>query len=78
MLWPKLEKRFRTSSWRPINLTAFFFLLACANSSMGFLEDEIDRLKDENKSQHEQILALQAQLQDTEEKMRKVGLLMLY
>lgn len=45
---------------------------------MGFLEDEIDRLKDENKSQHEHILALQAQLQDTEDKMRKVGSLFPY
>lgn len=54
------------------------FLAACANSSMGFLEDEIDRLKDENRSQHEQILALQAQLQDTEDKMRRVGSLMPY
>lgn len=39
---------------------------------MGFLEDEIDRLKDENRSQHEQILALQSQLQDTDDKMHKV------
>lgn len=39
---------------------------------MGFFEDEIDRLKEENRNQHEQILALQAQLQNTEEKMHKV------
>lgn len=46
--------------------------LTCANSSMGLLEDELDRVKDENQMQHEQLLALQAQLQDTEEKLRKV------
>lgn len=40
---------------------------------MGFLEDEIDRLKDENRYQHEQILALQAQLQDSEDRMHKVS-----
>lgn len=51
----------------------FFCVAACANSSMGFLEDEIDRLKDENRNQHEQILALQAQLQDSEDKMDKVS-----
>lgn len=41
---------------------------------MGYLEDELDRVKEENRLQHEQILALQAQLQDTEDKLRKVGL----
>ncbi|CAH1977066.1 unnamed protein product [Acanthoscelides obtectus] len=46
--------------------------LTCANSSMGYLEDEIDRLKDENRQQHEQILALQAKLQDTEQKLTKI------
>lgn len=46
--------------------------LACANSSMGYLEDEIERTKEENRMQHEQILALQAQLNDTEDKLRKV------
>ncbi|RZC36501.1 trafficking kinesin-binding protein milt, partial [Asbolus verrucosus] len=45
--------------------------LTCANSSMGYLEDELDRQKEENRIQHEQILTLQAQLQDTEEKMKK-------
>ncbi|XP_057669700.1 trafficking kinesin-binding protein milt isoform X2 [Diorhabda carinulata] len=46
--------------------------LTCANSSMTYLEDEVDRLKDENRQQHEQILALQSQLQDTESKLRKI------
>ncbi|XP_066245170.1 trafficking kinesin-binding protein milt isoform X1 [Euwallacea similis] len=46
--------------------------LTCANSSMGYLEDELDRVKEENRFQHEQILALQAQLQDTEDKLRKL------
>lgn len=46
--------------------------LTCANSSMNYLEDEIDRLKEENRAQHEQILALQAQLQDTAGKLHKV------
>lgn len=39
---------------------------------MGYLEDEIERLKEENRMQHEQILALQAQLNDTEDKLHKV------
>lgn len=55
-------------------LTRFNFRPACANSSMGYLEDELDRVKEENRVQHEQILALQAQLQDTEDKLRKVSL----
>ncbi|CAG9761135.1 unnamed protein product [Ceutorhynchus assimilis] len=46
--------------------------LTCANSSMGYLEDELDRTKEENRMQHEQILSLQAQLQDTEDKLRKL------
>lgn len=46
--------------------------LTCANSSMGYLEDEIERTKEENRMQHEQILALQAQLNDTDDKLRKV------
>ncbi|XP_050302933.1 trafficking kinesin-binding protein milt isoform X2 [Anthonomus grandis grandis] len=45
--------------------------LTCANSSMSYLEDEIDKVKEENRMQHEQILSLQAQLQDTEDKLRK-------
>nr|XP_022917392.1 trafficking kinesin-binding protein milt isoform X1 [Onthophagus taurus] len=45
--------------------------LACANSSMTFLEDELDRVKEENRLQHEQILALTAKLQDTELKLHK-------
>lgn len=39
---------------------------------MGLLEDEIDRLKDENKAQHEQILILQSKLNDAEVKLAKV------
>ncbi|XP_074031262.1 LOW QUALITY PROTEIN: trafficking kinesin-binding protein milt [Leptinotarsa decemlineata] len=46
--------------------------LTCANSSMGFLEDEIDRLKEENRIQYEQILLLSSQSQDSEEKLRKL------
>ncbi|XP_019771654.2 trafficking kinesin-binding protein milt isoform X1 [Dendroctonus ponderosae] len=46
--------------------------LTCANSSMTYLEDEVDRVKEENRNQHEQILALQSQLQDTEDKLRKL------
>uniref|UniRef100_A0A6P7G7X1 Trafficking kinesin-binding protein milt isoform X2 n=1 Tax=Diabrotica virgifera virgifera TaxID=50390 RepID=A0A6P7G7X1_DIAVI len=46
--------------------------LTCANSSMTYLEDELDRLKEESRLQHEQILALQSQLQDTEGKLQKV------
>lgn len=45
---------------------------------MGFLEDEIDRLKEENRTQHEQILALQSQLQDSEDKMHKVGFMWIF
>lgn len=39
---------------------------------MGYLEDELDRQKEENRQQHEQILALTAKLQDTEMKLHKV------
>ncbi|KAF2881220.1 hypothetical protein ILUMI_24944 [Ignelater luminosus] len=46
--------------------------LACANSSMGLLEDEMDRLKEENRFQHEQILALTAKLKDTEMRLHKI------
>ncbi|KAG5892244.1 hypothetical protein JTB14_014614 [Gonioctena quinquepunctata] len=46
--------------------------LTCANSSMNFLEDEIDRLKEENRTQYEQILALHAQLQDSDGKLQKL------
>ncbi|XP_031352022.1 trafficking kinesin-binding protein milt-like [Photinus pyralis] len=46
--------------------------LACANSSMGLLEDEVDRQKEENRLQHEQILALSAKLRDTEMRLHKV------
>lgn len=42
---------------------------------MGFLEDELDRQKEENRLQHEQILALQAKLQDTELRLHKVSAL---
>lgn len=42
---------------------------------MTYLEDEIDRQKEENRIQHEQILTLQAKLQDTEMKLHKVKLL---
>ncbi|CAH1188241.1 unnamed protein product [Phyllotreta striolata] len=45
--------------------------LSCANSSMTYLEDEIDRLKEENRTQHEQILALQARLEDADGKLHK-------
>ncbi|KAK5644882.1 hypothetical protein RI129_006182 [Pyrocoelia pectoralis] len=47
--------------------------LACANSSMGLLEDEIDRQKEENRVQHEQILTLMAKLKDTEMKLHKLA-----
>lgn len=40
---------------------------------MGFLEDELDRLKEECRLQNEQIWTLQSKLQDTEEKFRKVS-----
>lgn len=50
----------------------WFSVTACANSSMGFLEDEIDRVKEENRMQHEQILALQSQLADNEDKLARV------
>ncbi|KAJ8984986.1 hypothetical protein NQ317_016897, partial [Molorchus minor] len=46
--------------------------LTCANSSMCYLENEIDRQKDENRMQHEQIMALSLQLQDTEAKLKKL------
>ncbi|XP_025832122.1 trafficking kinesin-binding protein milt isoform X2 [Agrilus planipennis] len=46
--------------------------LACANSSMTLLEDELDRQKDENRQQHEQILALTAKLEDTEMRLHKI------
>lgn len=38
---------------------------------MNFLEDEIDRQKEENRIQHEQILTLQAKLEVTEDKLAK-------
>lgn len=44
---------------------------ACANSSMSYLEEELDRQKEENRQQHEQILALTAKLQDTEMRLHK-------
>ncbi|XP_031351501.1 trafficking kinesin-binding protein milt isoform X1 [Photinus pyralis] len=47
--------------------------LACANSSMGLLEDEVDRQKEENRLQHEQILALSAKLRDTEMRLHKLA-----
>ncbi|KAF5287532.1 hypothetical protein FQR65_LT12203 [Abscondita terminalis] len=46
--------------------------LACANSSMVLLEDEMDRQKEENRIQHEHILALTAKLKDTEMKLHKL------
>lgn len=46
---------------------------ACANSSMGILEDELDRQKEENRAQHERILALESKLYDTEMKVAKVS-----
>lgn len=39
---------------------------------MTLLEDEVDRQKEENRLQHEQILALTAKLKDTENKLHKV------
>jgi trafficking kinesin-binding protein 1 len=45
--------------------------LTCANTSMNYLEDELDRQKEENRMQHEQIFTLQARLQDTEERLSK-------
>ncbi|XP_044264458.1 trafficking kinesin-binding protein milt isoform X1 [Tribolium madens] len=45
--------------------------LTCANTSMTFLEDELDRQKEENRFQHEQILALQSKLEDMEKKLNK-------
>lgn len=42
---------------------------------MGFLEDELDRTKDENKMQQEQVLVLQAKLTETEIKLHKVSYL---
>ncbi|KAF5273998.1 hypothetical protein FQA39_LY01113 [Lamprigera yunnana] len=47
--------------------------LACANSSMGFLEDEMDRQKEENRIQHEHILIITAKLKDTEMKLHKIA-----
>lgn len=44
---------------------------ANANSSMSYLEEEIERQKEENRQQHEQILALSAKLQDTEMRLHK-------
>lgn len=38
---------------------------------MNYLEDELDRQKEENRQQHEQILALTAKLQDTEMRLHK-------
>lgn len=45
--------------------------LTCANTSMSFLEEELERQKEENRQQHEQILALSAKLQDTEMRLHK-------
>lgn len=39
---------------------------------MGYLEDEIDRLKDETRAQHDLIYSLQDQLKLNEEKLAKV------
>lgn len=39
---------------------------------MGLLEDELDRQKEENRIQHEQILVLQGKIQDMELKLQKV------
>lgn len=39
---------------------------------MGLLEDEMDKLKEENRIQHEQIFALTAKLKDTEVRLHKV------
>ncbi|KAK4875165.1 hypothetical protein RN001_011587 [Aquatica leii] len=47
--------------------------LACANSSMGFLEEEMDRQKEENRIQHEHILALTGKLKETEMKLHKIA-----
>ncbi|XP_060528110.1 trafficking kinesin-binding protein milt isoform X2 [Cylas formicarius] len=46
--------------------------LTCANSSVGLLEDELDRTKEENRLQHEEILTLQSKLRDTEDKLQKL------
>lgn len=40
---------------------------------MDFLEDELDRTKDETKMQQEQIVALQGKLTDTEIRLHKVS-----
>lgn len=45
--------------------------LACSNSTMTLLEDELDKQKDENRLQHEQILTLQSKLQDAELRLHK-------
>ncbi|XP_044755678.1 trafficking kinesin-binding protein milt isoform X2 [Coccinella septempunctata] len=45
--------------------------LTCANSSMGYLEDEIDRLKDETRAQHDLIHSLQDQLKLNEDRLAK-------
>ncbi|XP_045474165.1 trafficking kinesin-binding protein milt isoform X2 [Harmonia axyridis] len=45
--------------------------LSCANSSMGYLEGEIDRLKDETRVQQDLIQSLQDQLKINEERFVK-------
>lgn len=40
---------------------------------MTLLEDELDKQKDENRLQHEQILTLQSKLQDAELRLHKVS-----
>lgn len=61
------------NNWNNTNVFAIF--VDCANSSMGLLEDELDRQKDENRNQHEQIHALQTKIYEMEAKLQKVSIL---
>ena len=44
-----------------------------ANVEVEGMSDDLERTKEENKQQHEQIVSLNAKVQDTEERLRTVG-----
>lgn len=51
----------------------FYIVPATVNMDIGTLQEELDRQKEENRLQHEQILTLQAKLNDSEMRLHKVS-----
>lgn len=53
-------------------IVGMYSILATVNMDIGSLQEELDRQKEENRMQHEQILTLQAKLTDSEMRLHKV------